>query len=32
MGYGVPAAMGAALGAPEREAWAIAGDGGFQMT
>jgi len=32
MGYSVPAAMGAALGAPEREVWAIAGDGGFQMT
>ena len=28
----VPAAMGAALGAPERETWAITGDGGFQMT
>ena len=32
MGYAVPAAMGAALGAPEREVWAIVGDGGFQMT
>jgi acetolactate synthase-1/2/3 large subunit len=32
MGYAVPAAMGAALGAPERETWAICGDGGFQMT
>ena len=32
MGYAVPAAMGAALGAPERETWAIVGDGGFQMT
>jgi acetolactate synthase I/II/III large subunit len=32
MGYAVPAAMGAALGAPEHETWAIAGDGGFQMT
>jgi acetolactate synthase I/II/III large subunit len=32
MGYSVPAAMGAALGAPERETWAIVGDGGFQMT
>jgi acetolactate synthase-1/2/3 large subunit len=32
MGYGVPAAMGAALGAPERETWAVVGDGGFQMT
>jgi acetolactate synthase I/II/III large subunit len=32
MGYAVPAAMGAALGVPEREIWAIVGDGGFQMT
>ena len=32
MGYAVPAAMGAALGAPEHETWAITGDGGFQMT
>ncbi|MCI0345294.1 MAG: biosynthetic-type acetolactate synthase large subunit [Chloroflexi bacterium] len=32
MGYSMPAAMGAALGAPDREVWAIAGDGGFQMT
>jgi acetolactate synthase-1/2/3 large subunit len=32
MGYAVPAAMGAALGAPERETWAVVGDGGFQMT
>ena len=32
MGYGVPAAMGAALGRPEHETWAITGDGGFQMT
>jgi acetolactate synthase-1/2/3 large subunit len=32
MGYAVPAAMGAALGSPEHETWAITGDGGFQMT
>jgi acetolactate synthase-1/2/3 large subunit len=32
MGYGVPAAMGAALGRPDRETWVVAGDGGFQMT
>ncbi len=32
MGFSVPAAMGAALGRPERETWAIVGDGGFQMT
>jgi acetolactate synthase-1/2/3 large subunit len=32
MGFSVPAAMGAALGQPDRETWAITGDGGFQMT
>ncbi|MFI5261179.1 MAG: biosynthetic-type acetolactate synthase large subunit [Candidatus Limnocylindrales bacterium] len=32
MGYGVPAAMGAALGRPDKATWAIVGDGGFQMT
>jgi len=32
MGYGVPAAMGAALGNPQAETWALVGDGGFQMT
>jgi len=32
MGYAVPAAMGAALAVPDRETWAITGDGGFQMT
>ncbi len=32
MGYAVPAAMGAALGRPEKSTWAICGDGGFQMT
>jgi acetolactate synthase-1/2/3 large subunit len=32
MGFSVPAAMGAALGRPEKETWAITGDGGFQMT
>jgi acetolactate synthase-1/2/3 large subunit len=32
MGFGVPAAMGAALGNPEAETWALVGDGGFQMT
>ena len=32
MGFAVPAAMGAALGNPEAETWAVAGDGGFQMT
>ena len=31
MGYGLPAAIGAALGAPGREIWVINGDGGIQM-
>lgn len=31
MGYGMPAAMGASLGKPDREVWAISGDGGFMM-
>ncbi|MFE3194713.1 acetolactate synthase large subunit [Nocardia sp. NPDC059240] len=32
MGYAVPAAMGAKMGLPDREVWAIDGDGCFQMT
>lgn len=32
MGYAVPAALGAKAGAPEKEVWAIDGDGCFQMT
>ena len=32
MGYALPAALGAAIGAPERPVWAVIGDGGFQMT
>ena len=32
MGFGVPAALGAKMGRPEEEVWAIVGDGGFQMT
>ncbi|HEY3437390.1 MAG TPA: acetolactate synthase large subunit [Actinotalea sp.] len=32
MGFAVPAAMGAKVGAPERTVWAIDGDGCFQMT
>jgi acetolactate synthase-1/2/3 large subunit len=32
MGFGLPASMGAKLGAPGREVIAILGDGGFQMT
>lgn len=32
MGYGLPAAIGACFAYPEREVWAVVGDGGFQMT
>ena len=32
MGFALPAAIGAKLGAPEREVVAVVGDGGFQMT
>ena len=32
MGFALPAAIGAKLGAPEREVIAVIGDGGFQMT
>lgn len=32
MGFGVPSALGAALGQPDAEVWAICGDGGVQMT
>ncbi len=32
MGFAVPAAIGAAVGCPERGVWVVAGDGGFQMT
>lgn len=32
MGFGLPAAMGAKMGAPERTVCMFAGDGGFQMT
>ncbi|MAN25932.1 MULTISPECIES: biosynthetic-type acetolactate synthase large subunit [Mesonia] len=32
MGFGLPAAIGAKLGAPEREVICVVGDGGFQMT
>lgn len=32
MGFGLPAAIGAWYGAPERDVVAIIGDGGFQMT
>jgi acetolactate synthase-1/2/3 large subunit len=32
MGFGFPAAMGAKYAFPDREVWAVVGDGGFQMT
>ncbi len=32
MGFGVPAAMGAKAGQPEKTVWLIDGDGSFQMT
>ena len=32
MGYGFPAAIGAQFGHPDKEVWAVVGDGGFQMT
>ncbi|NDV46169.1 biosynthetic-type acetolactate synthase large subunit [Paludibacter sp. 221] len=32
MGFGIPAAMGAKIGAPERTVCLFCGDGGFQMT
>lgn len=32
MGFGFPAAMGAAIGCPDRTVFCITGDGGFQMT
>jgi acetolactate synthase-1/2/3 large subunit len=32
MGFGLPAAIGAQIAEPDKEVWAIVGDGGFQMT
>ncbi|MBI3911999.1 MAG: acetolactate synthase large subunit, partial [Armatimonadetes bacterium] len=32
MGFGLPAAIGAKLGRPEKDVWLITGDGSFQMT
>ena len=32
MGFGLPAAIGAKMARPDKEVWAIVGDGGFQMT
>lgn len=31
MGFGFPAAVGAAVGRPDRPVWSVTGDGGFQM-
>ena len=32
MGFGLPAAMGAKVGCPDKTVWCIDGDGSFQMT
>ena len=32
MGFELPSAIGAKVGCPDETVWAIAGDGGFQMT
>ncbi|WP_338827150.1 biosynthetic-type acetolactate synthase large subunit [Neomoorella thermoacetica] len=32
MGYGLPAALGAALARPDKQVWLITGDGSFQMS
>jgi acetolactate synthase-1/2/3 large subunit len=32
MGFALPAAIGAKIARPDAEVWAVAGDGGFQMT
>jgi acetolactate synthase-1/2/3 large subunit len=32
MGFALPAAIGAQMAYPDRLVWAVAGDGGFQMT
>ncbi len=32
MGFGFPAAIGAKFAHPDKEVWAVVGDGGFQMT
>ena len=31
MGYGLPAAMGAAIGCPDKEVWLVSGDGSIMM-
>ncbi len=32
MGFAIPAAIGAKFAQPDKEVWAVCGDGGFQMT
>jgi acetolactate synthase-1/2/3 large subunit len=32
MGFGLPSAIGARIGRPDLEVWAVIGDGGFQMS
>jgi acetolactate synthase-1/2/3 large subunit len=32
MGFGLPSAIGAQFGCPDKKVWAVCGDGGFQMT
>ncbi|MCC2671556.1 MAG: Acetolactate synthase large subunit [Armatimonadetes bacterium] len=32
MGFGLPAAIGAKVGRPDKEVWLVTGDGSFQMT
>jgi acetolactate synthase-1/2/3 large subunit len=32
MGFAIPAALGAAIAAPDETIWVVVGDGGFQMT
>ena len=32
MGFALPAAIGAKFACPEKDVWAVVGDGGFQMT
>ncbi len=32
MGFGLPSAIGAQFGCPEKKVWSVCGDGGFQMT
>src|SRR5258705_1675894 len=32
MGFALPAAIGAKFARPDADVWAVAGDGGFQMT